>query len=90
MELLESVGPRPRQARYQAALRPDMKCCIDSKVLSNLVATLKQKLRKINPQGACLQLIYLASGSGINGFSIRPPFANPQEISGLYGPIVLC
>ena len=23
MELLESVGPRPRQARYQAALRPD-------------------------------------------------------------------
>ena len=25
MELLESVGPRPRQARYQAALRPDMK-----------------------------------------------------------------
>jgi multiple antibiotic resistance protein len=26
MELLESVGPRPRQARYQAALRPDKKC----------------------------------------------------------------
>jgi len=26
MELLESDGPRPRQARYQAALRPDMKC----------------------------------------------------------------
>ena len=26
MELLESVGPRPRQARYQAALRPDRKC----------------------------------------------------------------
>jgi hypothetical protein len=25
MELLESIGPRPRQARYQAALRPDMK-----------------------------------------------------------------
>ena len=25
MELLESVGSRPRQARYQAALRPDMK-----------------------------------------------------------------
>jgi hypothetical protein len=25
MELLESDGPRPRQARYQAALRPDMK-----------------------------------------------------------------
>ncbi len=23
MELLESEGPRPRQARYQAALRPD-------------------------------------------------------------------
>jgi hypothetical protein len=35
MELLESVGPRPRQARYQAALRPDMKCEIHSKALSN-------------------------------------------------------
>ena len=31
MELLESVGPRPRQARYQAALRPDMKCVINLK-----------------------------------------------------------
>jgi len=39
MELLESVGPRPRQARYQAALRPDMKCCIDSKALSTFIAT---------------------------------------------------
>jgi hypothetical protein len=26
MELLESASARPRQARYQAALRPDMKC----------------------------------------------------------------
>jgi hypothetical protein len=26
MEPLESVGPRPRQAPYQAALLPDMKC----------------------------------------------------------------
>jgi hypothetical protein len=25
LEALESVGMRPRQARYQAALRPDMK-----------------------------------------------------------------
>jgi hypothetical protein len=38
MELLESVGPRPRQARYRAALRPDMECCIESKALSNFVA----------------------------------------------------
>src|SRR6267378_1479130 len=30
MELLESRGVRPRQARYQAALRPDMKCSMDS------------------------------------------------------------
>jgi hypothetical protein len=35
MELLESVGPRPRQARYQAALRPDMKYVIHSKAPSN-------------------------------------------------------
>jgi hypothetical protein len=26
MEVLESSCVRPRQARYQAALRPDMKC----------------------------------------------------------------
>ena len=30
---------RPRQARYQAALRPDMKCAIDSKALSKCSAT---------------------------------------------------
>ena len=35
MELLESDSARPRQARYQAALRPDMKCEIHSKALSN-------------------------------------------------------
>jgi hypothetical protein len=35
LEALESVGMRPRQARYQAALRPDMKCVIDSKTLPN-------------------------------------------------------
>jgi len=29
---------RPRQARYRAALRPDMECCIESKALSNFVA----------------------------------------------------
>jgi hypothetical protein len=39
MELLESVGPRPRQARYQAALRPDMKCFLDSKALFGLSST---------------------------------------------------
>src|SRR5258706_12804638 len=39
MELLESRGVRPRQARYQAALRPDMKCTIDSKALSNSTGT---------------------------------------------------
>jgi hypothetical protein len=39
MELLESVGPRPRQARYQAALRPDMNCFIHSKALSNFTSS---------------------------------------------------
>jgi hypothetical protein len=28
---------RPRQACYQVALRPDMKCCIESKTLLNLL-----------------------------------------------------
>ena len=35
MEFLESGFVRPRQARYQAALRPDMKCEIHSNALSN-------------------------------------------------------
>jgi len=35
MELLESSRVRPRQARYQAALRPDNDCFIHSKALSN-------------------------------------------------------
>ena len=39
MELLESGSVRPRQARYQAALRPDMKCAIHSSVLSSFLAT---------------------------------------------------
>ena len=36
MELLESGCVRPRQARYQAALRPDMNCDIHSKALAAL------------------------------------------------------
>jgi hypothetical protein len=35
MELLESSCVRPRQARYQAALRPDRDCSIYSKALSH-------------------------------------------------------
>jgi hypothetical protein len=35
MELLESSGVRPRQARYQAALRPDKKCKIHSKAVGS-------------------------------------------------------
>jgi hypothetical protein len=39
MERLEQIILRPRQVRYQAALRPDMTSRIDSKVLSNAVTT---------------------------------------------------
>jgi hypothetical protein len=39
LEPLESVGTRPRQARYQAALRPDMKCFPDSTALPDDTAT---------------------------------------------------
>ena len=39
MEPLDSGFVRPRQARYQAALRPDMQCTLDSKALSNFTAT---------------------------------------------------
>ena len=37
MDSLEGLFLRPRQVRYQAALRPDMTSRIDSKVLSNVV-----------------------------------------------------
>ena len=45
MELLESVGPRPRQARYQAALRPDMNCFIHSKAVSSFTSTPRHHFR---------------------------------------------
>ena len=41
MDSLEGLFLRPRQVRYQAALRPDMTSKIDSKVVSNFVATPK-------------------------------------------------
>ena len=34
MKLLESVGPCPRQVHYEAALRPDKKCLIQSRFAS--------------------------------------------------------
>jgi hypothetical protein len=37
MELLESDSARPRQARYQAALRPDIDFFIHSKALPTLL-----------------------------------------------------
>jgi hypothetical protein len=39
VELLEWLIVRPRQVRYQAALRPDMIDRIDSKALSNFIST---------------------------------------------------
>ena len=58
MELLESIGVRPRQARYQAALRPDMKCTLDSKALSDFapIQTTSKTLdraRNVHNRGYC-------------------------------------
>jgi len=39
MEVVEGRIVRPRQVRYQAALRPDMISTIDSKALSNFMTT---------------------------------------------------
>jgi hypothetical protein len=39
MEPLERIILRPRQVRYQAALRPDMISKIDSKALSSSITT---------------------------------------------------
>jgi len=45
MEWLESRAVRPRQARYQAALRPDMKChtysrAVRGKAVSSTIPTI--------------------------------------------------
>jgi 2-polyprenyl-6-methoxyphenol hydroxylase-like FAD-dependent oxidoreductase len=61
MELLESDSARPRQARYQAALRPDIQCCSDSKVLSNFCALRRPAL----PQHAA----HIHSPSGGQGMN---------------------
>src|ERR1700731_3104452 len=67
MELLESSILRPRQARYQAALRPDMKCTIDSKALSNATATpirlsVQVKIRRARGRNTRGYLVSSASG----------------------------
>ena len=59
MELLESSCVRPRQARYQAALGPDMKCVSHCKTVGNSCAT----------PGGCIcetraaKFLFLAGGS---------------------------
>ena len=52
MELLESSVVRPRQARYQAALRPDSDCVIHSKALPNFAPNPYHRFypRGVNPQ----------------------------------------
>ena len=50
MELLESVGPRPRQARYQAALRPDSNVPFHSKSVCDIPAILQ-----LRAYGSCIQ-----------------------------------
>jgi hypothetical protein len=52
MELLESVGPRPRQARYQAALRPDTMHVEDSTVLFGFPPS--------DPQTACARTLQMS------------------------------
>src|SRR6266850_3586129 len=56
MEWLESNGVRPRQARYQAALRPDIKCRIYSRAVRDSVATstldmISQRAKGFSSQG---------------------------------------
>ena len=46
MDSLEELFLRPRQVRYQAALRPDMTSRIDSKALSNFMTTPERSERR--------------------------------------------
>ena len=67
METLESADMRPRQVRYQAALRPDICWLIHSKILSSFLQTpihyfrfsfgqTLSKLSKFHPPGQHLSL----------------------------------
>jgi hypothetical protein len=57
MELLESGVVRPRQARYQAALRPDMKCTTHSKALSNFLPTPTYGFLALTVRLPCIYLL---------------------------------
>jgi len=67
MELLESVGPRPRQARYQAALRPDMKLSILTYHANSLYSSRFARCAKPNVFAPMMA----------DGCPIGNPFVNP-------------
>ena len=54
MEFLERARVRPRQARYQAALRPDKKCAIHYKALPSSSLHVDRVRSDENAHGACL------------------------------------
>src|SRR6516162_7380899 len=66
MDLLESEVPRPRQARYQAALRPDKKCTTHSKVLPDF---LPAPIHRFGPR-PCIYRAFIPAKSVIAG---EPP-----------------
>jgi hypothetical protein len=49
LEALESVDMRPRQARYQAALRPDIHCVLNSKAPPNITPNLPAQKIPMTP-----------------------------------------
>ena len=70
---------RPRQARYQAALRPDMRCVIHSRALSDITSSPHHRfcLRGLNPQSetaSCCRLCEIAKlgGKKHSGVSQEP------------------
>jgi hypothetical protein len=56
---LEAVGLRPRQVRYQAALRPDIYCSFDSKTLLNLTSIPKPALSPKTYQN-CIKTLFIS------------------------------
>ncbi len=66
MELLESSSVRPRQARYQAALRPDLKCVFHSKALPNITPNSYHHLypdyaRTVHERGYCTVTVHIGA-----------------------------
>ena len=80
--MLESSFVRPRQARYQAALRPDSKCFTHSKALSNFTPNPNRRFwphsAKSVPNIFLQMVVPGIEGQFTNFFSLKSAIPKPS------------